>query len=180
MDSRTEQISLFPPLREGDLNALKHGWAVGFGDEKEFIDYFFGRYDRDDTRIVVRNVDGVIVAQMHVFVFDDDECGAKGCYIYGVTTLPEYRGQGIAASMIDCFLTNQNRSGIAYAVLIAATPELRAWYSKLGFVLRDEEIEVFGQDDNMNFAMDDVSLNRGMYYIIDGKNNKFSRKLILI
>lgn len=179
MDSRTEQISLFSPLYEGDLNALKHGWVVGFGDEKEFIDYFFERYDREDTRVVVRNVDGAIVAQMHVFVFDDEVCGAKGCYIYGVTTLPECRGKGIAAAMIGRLLEDMSRRGIAYAVLIAATSELRAWYSGLGFVLRDEEIQVRGQADGMNFAMDDTSLNQGMYYVLDDKYKTFSRKLIL-
>lgn len=179
MDSRVEQISLFAALCEGDLNALKHGWAVGFGDEEEFIDYFFERYDRDDTRVVVRNVDGVIVAQMHVFVFDDEVCEAKGCYIYGVTTLPECRGKGIAAAMIGRLLEAINQRGIAYAVLIAATSELRAWYSGLGFVLRDEEIQVRGLADGMNFAMDDSSLNRGMYYVLDDKCKTFSLKLIL-
>lgn len=167
-------------LDEKDLQALKTGWKLGFGDDDEFVDRFFARYDSDDTRAVVRNDAGDIVAQMHCFIFDDEVCGAQGCYIYGVTTLPEYRGKGLAAGMIKDVLRRLKEKGVAYAVLIAEEPSLQRLYNGLGFVQRPQIIEVRGKNDDMNFAMDEVSLNLGVYYVLNPAITKFTEKILIM
>ena len=164
-------------LINDDILALKRGWKVGFGDDDDFIVYFFANYDCDTTRHIMRNDRGEIVAQMHYFIFDDTECGEKGCYIYGVTTLPEWRGKRLAQTMINEVLDRLRELGIAYAVLIAQEDGLRKWYEKLGFRLMTHSIEVLGAKDNMNFAMDDTSLNKGMYYTLKEGIQNFSTKL---
>lgn len=160
-----------------DILALKRGWKIGFGDEDDFIDCFFANYDRDTTRYVMRNDMGEIVAQMHYFIFDDAECGEKGCYIYGVTTLPEYRGMGLAQAMIKDVLDRLRVLGVGYAVLIAQEEGLRRWYEKLGFNTINHTIEVRGASDNMNLAMDDTSLNQGMYYLLKDGIKNFTKQL---
>ncbi len=167
-------------LDENDLQDLKEGWKIGFGDDDEFIDHFFARYDSDDTRMIERREEGNIIAQLHYFLFDDDVCGEKGCYIYGVTTLPECRGKGIASGIIEQLLNNLRADGVAYAVLIAENEALQRWYESLGFVKRSQIIEVKGQDDNMNFTMDDISKNQGMYYIFNSEISGFTTNIQLL
>lgn len=166
-------------LDYSDLKALKQGWKAGFGDDDEFIDCFFSRYDNDTTRVVHRNEKGEIVAQMHTFFFNDDKCKSKGCYIYGVTTLPEYRGGGIARTMILNHLAALQRNGVAYAVLIAEDEELQEWYKKMGFEKRSQIIEVRGKNDDMNFAMDNAELNCGMYYRLNPEITDFTSKILI-
>lgn len=165
----------------GDINLpeLKRGWKLGFGDDDEFIDYFFSHYDSDDTRSVVRDDNGCIIAQLHCYQFYDAVCNDNGCYIYGVTTLSEYRGKGIAAEMIKNLLLDLSGGGVAYAVLIAENAVLQRWYEKLGFVKRTPIIEVKGQDDNMNFAMDDISKNQGMYYVFNREIPCVTTKILI-
>ena len=165
------------PLNDENIAELKSGWKLGFGDDDNFIDYFFAVYDSDNTRIVRRNSYGNIVAQMHYFTFADTKCGEAGCYIYGVTTLPDYRGEGLAASMIRECLDILREQGVGYAVLITERADLRKWYENLGFVLRPVTINVCGAQDSMNFAMEDTSLNTGMYYAIKSELSDFTSEI---
>lgn len=165
------------PIATDDIQALKRGWKVGFGDDDEFVDYFFANYDDETTRRVMRNAEGEIVAQMHCFVFDDEVCGAKGCYVYGVTTLPEWRGTGLARQMITEALAAMRADGVGYAVLIAQEEGLRKWYETLGFVSINLTIDVRGADDDMNFGMDDASLNQGLYHILNEDIKEFTHEV---
>ena len=164
-------------IADRDILALKHGWKVGFGDDDEFVDYFFANYDSETTRMVRRNEEGEIVAQMHYYVFDDEECGEKGCYIYGVTTLPGYRGQGYARMMIEEVIAMLATQGVGYVVLIVQEHGLRRWYESLGFKLAEHIINVRGVKDDMNFAMDDYRQNQGMYYILKPSVQTFAKDI---
>ena len=164
-------------LINDDILALKRGWKVGFGDDDDFIDYFFANYDCDTTRHIMRNDRGEVVAQMHYFIFDDTECGEKGCYIYGVTTLLEYRGMGLAQAMIKDVLDRLRVLGVGYAVLIAQEEGLRKWYETLGFVSMNHTIDVRGADDDMNFGMDDASLNKGLYCVLKKDIKEFTQEV---
>lgn len=160
-----------------DLASLKSGWKLGFGDDDEFIDYFFTHYDSNHTRIVRRNSYGDIVAQLHYFLFTDELCDRTGCYIYGITTLPTHRGQGLAKSMINEALSLLRANGTAYAVLIAEDTSLQSWYGSLGFELHDATLDIRGAEDGMNFATDTVSLNKGMYYVLDDTATRFTTNI---
>ena len=165
--------------KNDDILALKSGWKAGFGDDDDFIDYFFANYDNETTRRVMRNDKGEIVAQMHCFVFDDDTCGAKGCYIYGVTTLPECRGAGLAQQMIVNALAEMREGDIGYAVLIAQKESLRKWYEKFGFTPINHTIDVRGAKDSMNFGMDDTEMNQGLYCVLKSGITQFSKEILI-
>lgn len=164
-------------ISDDDIIALKTGWKLGFGDDDEFIDYFFTHYDNDNTRFIYRGEKDEIVAQLHAFTFEDNICNSKGCYIYGVTTLPEYRGRGIAAKMLKSVLNTLKSQGVAYAVLIAEKTQLQAWYETIGFIKIPHTIEVRGIDDNMNFGMEDSSLNKGLYYLLNSNITQLTSKI---
>lgn len=164
-------------LTDNDLSALKRGWKLAFGDDDEFIDRFFSLYDNDDTRFVKRNERGDVVAQLHCFVFDDDLCGEKGSYIYGVATLPEYRGRGLARELIAETLEQMRARGVGYTMLIAEKEELQEWYKRQGFTLKSGVLEICGEKDGMNFALDDTSKNQGMYYVFKPSITGFTKQV---
>lgn len=164
-------------IDDKELLLLKSMWKAGFGDDDAFIDYFFSRYDSESTRFLYRNVHREPVAQMHAFEFVDDFCKKKGCYIYGVTTLPESRGQGIAANLLKSALLMLKEQGVEYAVLIAEEPSLQVWYESLGFKKFSQVIDVVGIDDDMNFGMEDKTLNHGMYYFFNDVITQLTHKI---
>ena len=66
---------------------------------------------------------------------------------------------------------------MAYAVLIAEKPQLQAWYETLGFIKMPHTIEVRRIKDNMNFAMEDITLNKGLYYLLNSNTTQFTTKI---
>ena len=86
-------------------------------------------------------------------------------------------GKGIAATMIKSTLNTLKAKGVAYAVLIAEKPQLQAWYETLGFIKKPHTIEVRGINDNMNFAMEDITLNKGLYYLLNSNTTQFTTKI---
>lgn len=148
------------------LDELKAVWKRTFGDDNEFIDYYFAHYDGADSRIVHR-ADGKIVAEMHYHPFMD--AGNECAYIYGVATLPEYRRQGIARKMLGESMRALRERGGMYVMLIAAEPSLRHWYATMDFILVDKELTVRGAIDGESYDMDDAAMNRGMYRIVDAR-----------
>lgn len=132
-------------------------WQVGFGDDTDFVMRYLNAYDTPANRIVRRDSEGHIVALMHYHRFSAGQ--ADGAYIYGVTTLPQWRGRGLARQMLHEAFEAMSREGIAFAMLIAEEPSLRQWYATMQFTLLDGiTVEVTGSD-GMNFGMDDSSLN---------------------
>ena len=151
-------------IEELKMQSMKSLWKLVFEDEDGFIDYYFQKYDSEKTR-VIRNLPEEVVAQMHMHNFKD--WTTFGSYIYGVATHPEYRGRGLARKIIAESFQRIYREGVEYALLIAEEESLRGWYGTMDFVLRNGIISVHGEEDGMNFGMDDNTLNRGMYRVVN-------------
>ena len=79
------------PTTTDDIQALKRGWKVGFGDDDEFVDYFFANYDDETTRRVMRNAEGEIGAQMHLHLM----CTAEICGVLPQTPAQTLHGCSI-------------------------------------------------------------------------------------
>lgn len=145
-----------------DLTRLRQLWKLGFGDDDEWIDSFFSHYHTEKCCFTRANAQGLTVAQMHALPLD-----GGGVYIYGVTTPPEWRGQGHAASMIADALAQLSQRGVSFAMLIAAGPELWPWYEEMGFVKGDEKpVEVTGYDGEC-LCNDAPDLNRALWRVVN-------------
>jgi ribosomal protein S18 acetylase RimI-like enzyme len=142
-------------------------WAEAFGDNAEFIDYYFNVYDSPDTRIVRCDDegDGSVIAEMHFYPFLNRT--GHGAYIYGVATSAKWRRHGLAESMICESFSRMRNWGATYAVLIAENEDLKRWYASMGFVEMDGVISVRGDSDGFDFGMEKVSENVGLYRIVN-------------
>ena len=112
------------------ITELRSLWKEAFGDSEAFMDDFFSvAYDKNRCR-TVRN-DGKIVSALYWFdVYMGSE---KLAYLYGVATLTEYRGQGIAAYLIEKTCKQLQEKGYSGVLLVPGSEQLFEYYRRLGF-----------------------------------------------
>lgn len=112
------------------ITELRNLWHEAFGDSDAFMDDFFRiAYSKDRCRYIRR--DGQVVCALYWF---DVDCRCrKMAYLYGVATLPAYRGQGLASYLIEktCKeLGDKNYSGV---ILVPGTYKLFDFYRRMDF-----------------------------------------------
>lgn len=144
--------------------AMSAIWQETFGDDADYVDRYLENYDADDNRIVICKQDEV-VAFLHYHRFDTGDFTAS--YIFGVVTVPHYRGSGIARGMISGAMKCMNQHGDIFAMLIAEEESLRSWYATMGFAaLSETPVRVSGSD-GLSFDNDDTNLNIALYRIVN-------------
>lgn len=114
-----------------DIVDLKKLWHVSFGDDYDYIDFFFKNRFKEKECVVYRE-NGAPVSMLFVFdCFLPDN--HKGKYIYAACTLPQFRAKGIMGKLIkycsDYFL----QSGYDFLCLVPASESLFQYYSRFGF-----------------------------------------------
>ncbi len=100
-------------------------------DSKEGIEIFL---KRNPETCFVADVDNTIVG---VIIVGND--GRRG-YIYHTAVKPEYRGQGIAKSLVNKAITALQKIGINKAALVVFNRNEigNDFWEKMGFVIRDD------------------------------------------
>lgn len=118
-------------VRPEHTGQVKEMWKYCFGDDDNFIDWFFSNvYDCKNTVAVY---DGeCIAANLQMFPEEISLCGKtlSAMYVGGVAVRPEYRGKGLVTKLFyDAFNLMYER-GTALALLI---PFKFSFYRKYGF-----------------------------------------------
>lgn len=112
------------------ITELRSLWKEAFGDSEAFMDDFFRvAYDEKRCRSIRKN--GKTVSALYWF---DVYMGTdKMAYLYGVATLTEYRGQGIAAYLIEKTCKELQEKGYSGVLLVPGGEQLFEYYRRLGF-----------------------------------------------
>ncbi|MCL2838975.1 MAG: GNAT family N-acetyltransferase [Oscillospiraceae bacterium] len=97
-----------------DTEAVKDIWHKCFGDGDPFLSWNFSRnYNPDDTLVWVEKRKIVATLQMQSKNISLWGNAMPGNYIFGIATLPKYRGRGIAwALMIQAFRVAEERGQV--------------------------------------------------------------------
>lgn len=105
-------------------------WEICFGDGREYIEFFLEHMVKDDT-ILCRRHGGKVVSMACIIPAEIREGGKceKINYLYAVATLPEYRKQGLATSIINHIYEKYGWS----LVLCPENEEAQSLYRKMGF-----------------------------------------------
>ena len=109
--------------------ALKNLWKEGFQENDEYIDFFFSkRFKPENTFAYIES--GLPVSMASVL---DASIYYKGAflptgYIYGVTTLSQFRGKGFSSAIIEHI-----KKIYPTAFLVPAAKDLFGFYEKRGF-----------------------------------------------
>ena len=112
------------------ITELRNLWKEAFGDSEAFMDDFFSVAFSKDRCKTLRK-DGKIVSAL--YWFNVEESGARLAYLYGVATLPEYRGQGFAAYLIEKTCKELQEKGYSGVLLVPGSENLFSYYRKQGF-----------------------------------------------
>ncbi|MBO4730966.1 MAG: GNAT family N-acetyltransferase [Bacteroidaceae bacterium] len=115
------------------IEECRHIWERVFDDSEEFVDlYFSRRYSAENT--FVAKADGRIVAQAQCLSYKMTASFGEPIlnvgYVSGLATLPEYRGQGHAKSVMQQMHQWLSDHGYDYCLLIPADNDAAAWYAR--------------------------------------------------
>lgn len=117
-----------------EKEAIIELFNICFPGEEKFAEWFFENiYDNNNT--LVYECDGRLAAalQMLPVILCDGENTYRSSYLYGVGTLPEYRGKGIMTHVINYSFDLGKKNGIDYSVLIVQEQSLLEYYKRFGF-----------------------------------------------
>ena len=94
--------------KNNEYEGIRYLWCRVFGDDPEFVDFFYRSFGRDIAGYAICSDEGKTVSAVTCFrcgIFRDPEGGsADGMPVYvtyAVCTDPEYRGHGYAAVLTD-------------------------------------------------------------------------------
>ena len=112
------------------ITELRRLWKEAFGDTDAFMDDFFRiAYKKSRCRFVRRDSKAVCA----LYWFDVYCDSRKLAYLYGVATLNDYRGQGIASYLIEKTCKELTEKGYSGVILVPGSKKLFDFYRKLGF-----------------------------------------------
>ena len=126
---------MIQPATPDMLPELKKLWQVCFGDSAAGINFVFTGLLRPEDILVYTGSSGRAVAMLcfKLLPFTTQGKTFPGAYIFGVGTLPEYRGKGISAALLEKAEQLLREQGVRVACLIPASEGLFDFYAAHGF-----------------------------------------------
>ena len=146
-----------------NVNDLKTLWRICFGDEADYIDFFFeNRFVPENT--LVYSCDGKPVSQLFLLegVFGINGREYPSYYLYAACTHPSFRRKGIMGELLDYAKTLAESRKIDFICLVPAEKQLFDYYSKFSYrtVFSKKIITVNRCDfNNCNSSIDNPELN---------------------
>ena len=124
------KFSIASPKDKGSISKL---WMSCFDCSEEYFEIFYTKC-AVNSRTYIAIEDDLIVSCATVISsnFISDTL-SKGGYLYGVCTLPEYRGKGYAKGVVEFAYQESLKWGLDYMVTRPANGSLFKFYRDLGF-----------------------------------------------
>lgn len=109
-------------------------WRISFDDSEAFINLFFDRVYKDENALTIVK-DGKIISALHMLPYTMTFYGKEisVTYIYGASTLPSERGQGLMRQLIHEAFEEMKHRDVALAIIVPADPWLFDYYRDLGY-----------------------------------------------
>lgn len=127
------------PVRNSmDMEVVKEEvmdlWRRVFADPEKFMNLYFTEVYKDEYNYFC-HLDGKVVSALQMLPFTVKYHGlkAESAYVSGVATLPEYRGRGIAGTLLRKAHYSLFCQGTVFAQLIPADEGLFKWYEGKGY-----------------------------------------------
>lgn len=117
--------------RERDAEQIAKIWKTCFGDEEKYISCYQKKRMTDENMLVIWEDQKIVsMASFLPVKYHCDGEVLSARYVYAVATLPEYRGRGLAAEILNFAKARYGEP----LILAPAEEGLVSWYEKLGFV----------------------------------------------
>lgn len=123
---------------ENDLEQIKLIWKTCFGDEDKYIEFYLqNRFEVENMLVIHEDGKPVSMASFLPIQLKQGEEWIPAKYVYAVGTLPQYRGKGLAAEILQYGFEKYEEP----LLLQPETEELKKYYERLGFVNSFEKRE---------------------------------------
>ena len=117
-----------------------------FPGESKFANWFFDKVYKTENTLVYDDNGKIIAAlQMIPVRLTDGNNEYTSSYLYGVGTLPEYRGKGIMAKVINYSFEIDRKKGTDYSILIVQEQSLLDYYNRFGFYCQEFFVILFSK-----------------------------------
>ena len=138
--------------KNDDKMSVLQLFKICFPGEVNFADWFFSDVFQSENTLVYET-DGKIIAALQTIPVELKyrEKTYKSSYLYGVGTLPEYRGKGVMKELIDFTLEEEKKNLMDFAVLIVQSQSLLNYYERFGFkrLFGVSEKEITAENHNL-------------------------------
>lgn len=120
---------------ESMLPRLRRIWQTCFEDDAKGTDFVFSKLLNPAQMLVDTDDNGRPTAMINwkLLRFTTPRGAMAGAYVYGVATLPEYRGQGISGRLMSALHPILEKEGAGLSCLVPASASLFDFYEKQGF-----------------------------------------------
>lgn len=109
-------------------------WKIVFGDSDLYMEiYFREKYRDENTLVYLQKNTPVSSLQMLPVSFTFHNREIDVAYYSGLCTLPEWRGRGFMAALIEKSFTELYNRNIPLAVLVPQSEDLISFYKPYGF-----------------------------------------------
>lgn len=122
------------PTYPADIPALTQLWQQVFGDSPETIRAFYDAFPRVRAA-AAENEAGELVSMVHVLpqTLTMNGQSIPTAYFYAIATREDYRGRGLAGTLLQFTEALLERLDFRCAVLVPAEPSLFSYYARLGY-----------------------------------------------
>ncbi|MBR2027769.1 MAG: GNAT family N-acetyltransferase [Oscillospiraceae bacterium] len=116
--------------KTGDIAAIKKLWIQIFADSEKFAEFAVNLCKPEGIWLVKEDdeIAAMVIAGVDLFAY-----GKKGFYIYGLATVPQYRGKGFAKQLMNYVCEQKFSSGYSFCIAQPAEESLFEFYKNLGF-----------------------------------------------
>ena len=128
---------------KADKESILNIWAQCFAADSKYQGILSAMdYPLVDT--YVHEANGQVVSILTLLPIEWKGNGEvrKGHYVYGVGTLPQYRGKGYSTLLMKQVLAEIKEQGSDFAVLYPADESLQEFYKNQGFVSCGKQLEI--------------------------------------
>lgn len=122
-------------VKKSDLSEMKKIWKLCFGDEDEFIDFYFSSRDwMRETAVLLQG--GRVVSMLTVIpveMIGTDGKQYRAAMLYAIATHPAFQKRGFADELIEFINGRLLSDKIPTTLLVPASEDLFRFYGKRGY-----------------------------------------------
>lgn len=138
------------------MKNIKNVWLKCFNDSEEYFDSFLARFYLPDY-IVVHKISNKIVSVS--YILPCTSILGNTAYLFGLATLPEYRGKGYASALVRKTLDVCKKKNFDVVMQIPAKKSMKNYFLRFGFI--DADIHLSFATDfilGMGNSNEDISM----------------------
>ncbi len=140
--------------KKTDIPSLKSIWKICFGDDDEYIEFFFtNKYVDENTYVLT--LDGICAAMLTVIpVKTETPAGMAfdSAMLYAIATHPKYKGRGYSTELMEYTAKSLSEKKIYSLILVPAEESLFNFYAKRGYKAIFSVRECFYHNEDINIS----------------------------